>query len=66
MRDVVPKGNLLELRIEDGWGPLCAFLAQPVPESEYPNINDSEKFVAFHIKMRNISVMLAARNYLRA
>lgn len=66
VRDVVPAGNLLEFRAEDGWGPLCAFLEQPVPESEYPNVNDSENFLAFHVKMRNGSAMLAARNILRA
>ena len=66
VRAVVPKANLLEFSAADGWGPLCEFLEQPVPESEYPNINDSDKFVTFHAKIRNISMMLAAKNILTA
>lgn len=62
VRNVVPKAILLEITATDGWGPLCEFLEQPVPESEYPKINDSEGFVGYHKKMWYMSAMFTARN----
>ncbi|KAL8918579.1 MAG: hypothetical protein Q9208_007262 [Pyrenodesmia sp. 3 TL-2023] len=40
IRSLVPKERLLELRLgEDGWDPLCKFLAVDKPETEYPRGN---------------------------
>lgn len=47
VRSLVPKENLLEYRITDGWGPLCEFLGEPVPKAvSFPNINDNSDFVS--------------------
>ena len=42
VRRVVPEGMLLEYKLGEGWGPLCEFLAKPVPEVPFPRVNDSE------------------------
>lgn len=35
VRELVPKENLLEWKVQDGWGPLCAFLGAQEPEEEF-------------------------------
>ena len=39
VRELVAEGQLLEFRVEEGWGPLCAFLEVPVPQIEFPREN---------------------------
>jgi hypothetical protein len=34
--------RLLIFEVADGWQPLCQFLELPVPEGEFPHINDTE------------------------
>jgi len=45
------EGRLLEYKVQDGWGPLCAFLGKEVPRGEFPRINDSGEFVWAHAVM---------------
>ncbi len=40
VRENVPADRLLEFSVDQGWRPLCEFLGVPVPESEFPNVND--------------------------
>lgn len=43
MREVqaaVPPDRLLVYSVDQGWKPLCDFLGLPVPEGEFPNVND--------------------------
>ncbi|HUX04724.1 MAG TPA: sulfotransferase [Acidimicrobiales bacterium] len=42
--DTVPADRLLVWSVAEGWGPLCAFLDVPVPEAEFPRVNDSAGF----------------------
>ncbi len=42
----VPAERLLVYRVAEGWGPLCDFLGVPVPDEEFPNVNDRELFRA--------------------
>lgn len=42
----VPAERLLVFRVSEGWGPLCEFLDVPVPDAEFPNVNDREFFKA--------------------
>lgn len=46
--DSVRKGvapeRFLELRLGDGWEPLCAFLGVPVPDKPYPKVNNMNEF----------------------
>ncbi len=36
----VPSDKLLIYSVDQGWGPLCNFLDIPIPEGEFPNVND--------------------------
>jgi len=42
--DAVPADRLLVWSVAEGWEPLCEFLDMPVPESEFPRVNDSAQF----------------------
>lgn len=46
VRRTVPPERLLIYRSGDGWGPLCAFLDVPVPDTPYPKVNTREDFAA--------------------
>ncbi|MGH8427443.1 MAG: sulfotransferase family protein [Gammaproteobacteria bacterium] len=43
VKAVVPPDRLLIYSVDQGWKPLCDFLGVPVPESEFPNVNDREQ-----------------------
>jgi len=36
VRALVPKENLLEFRVQDGWEPLCSFLGCDIPGTAFP------------------------------
>jgi hypothetical protein len=44
VRRTIPADRLLEFEARDGWGPLCAFLGVPAPETAYPSVNSTEEF----------------------
>lgn len=39
VRGLVPKDQLLEWKVEDGWEPLCKFLGKPIPDEPFPHTN---------------------------
>lgn len=50
---VVPKTRLLEFQPVDGYGPLCRFLDQPVPNEPYPHLNDTK----FMVKLASMGML---------
>lgn len=42
VRRAVPKDQLLEMRLGDGWEPLCRFLDKPIPNEPFPRVNEAE------------------------
>ncbi|TPX58091.1 hypothetical protein PhCBS80983_g03401 [Powellomyces hirtus] len=42
----VPADKLLVFEVAQGWAPLCAFLGVPIPQEEFPRVNDKESFGA--------------------
>ena len=40
----VPPDRLLVFNVAEGWGPLCAFLGVPVPDTPYPRENSTQEF----------------------
>ncbi len=45
VRRVVPADRLLVFEVQEGWGPLCAFLGVPVPQGKpFPHLNDTVEF----------------------
>jgi hypothetical protein len=60
VRALVPKKNLLEYRIGQGWQPLCDFLEVPLPANkQFPHVNDSDGFVE-RCRRRNRAQMMNA------
>ena len=55
----IPADQVLYWNIEtDGWGPLCQFLEQPIPENPIPRINETEKIRKFHSRMKMVIYVL--------
>jgi hypothetical protein len=42
VRSLVPKEQLLEMDLNDGWEPLCKFLGVPAPDVPFPQANDAK------------------------
>ena len=40
----MPKDRLLVFNVAEGWGPLCAFLGVPMPDTPYPRENSTQEF----------------------
>jgi hypothetical protein len=40
VKAAVPASKLLVFKVDEGWGPLCAFLGVSRPDAEFPNLND--------------------------
>lgn len=51
VRSVVPKERLLEFHPSQGWGPLCDFLSIPMPEEEFPHLNEPSTLVEIRKRM---------------
>lgn len=46
VKATVPADKLLVFEVKQGWEPLCKFLGVPVPDTEFPRLNDREAFMA--------------------
>ena len=44
VRAAIPASRLLVFDVVEGWGPLCAFLGVPVPETPFPHRNKVDEF----------------------
>lgn len=51
MRSVVPKDQLLEMDLSEGWAPLCQFLGVPVPDEPFPRANDAKAADDYAVKV---------------
>jgi hypothetical protein len=66
LKTMTPPENLFEFRIEEGWGPLCAYLGQPIPDVPFPNSNSRDNFVTRcrtqnYNQMRNVLFRLLSQ-----
>lgn len=43
VKATAPGDRLLVFEAKDGWEPLCRFLEVPVPETDYPHLNDAAR-----------------------
>jgi hypothetical protein len=55
VRSTIAPERLLEFQAADGWGPLCAFLGVPVPDTPFPRTNSREEFWQHAQKARAMS-----------
>ncbi|HJO93729.1 MAG TPA: sulfotransferase [Victivallales bacterium] len=44
VRDIVPRKNLLEYNVTEGWKPLCEFLGYDIPQEVFPYKNTKKDF----------------------
>ncbi|WP_163510830.1 sulfotransferase family protein [Fodinicola acaciae] len=44
VRDAIPADRLLEYQVGEGWQRLCDFLGAPVPDEDFPRVNDGASF----------------------
>lgn len=58
MKRVTPKERLLEYKLGSGWEPLCKFLGKPIPNTEFPHLNEKKLFLKL---MNNVVGMLMKR-----
>ena len=56
VREVVPEDKLLEFQPGDGYAPLCRFLDRPVPDEQYPRLNDTRHIV----KMAYVGILFGS------
>jgi hypothetical protein len=52
----VPPERLLVYEVNEGWGPLCAFLGVPEPDEPFPRLNDTAQMQRGMLAMRALSV----------
>lgn len=62
IRGLVPKDNLLEWTVEDGWEPLCAFLDKPVPDEPFPHANAAVGWAGQEMKIAKRYLFGALKN----
>lgn len=53
----VPKEKLVFFDVREGWGPLCRVLNLPVPQVEFPNVNDATATDRFAKKQVQIGLL---------
>jgi len=53
--ETVPAPQLLVMKIQDGWAPLCKFLSVQVPDRPFPKENDTAAFQARTKKFRLVA-----------
>ncbi|CAO1603122.1 hypothetical protein XANCAGTX0491_006715 [Xanthoria calcicola] len=41
VRRITPKERLLEYKMGSGWEPLCDFLGKPIPDVDFPRVNET-------------------------
>src|SRR4051812_9863448 len=61
VRRIVPEDKILNFRLTDGWGPLCAFLGKEVPTEEFPWVNEEKAFQETVRKVQHEMVAQAIR-----
>jgi hypothetical protein len=46
VKESIAANRLLVFEVADGWGPLCQFLDRPVPDGDFPHLNEGAAFRA--------------------
>lgn len=44
VEETIPPERLLKFDVSEGWTPLCRFLDVPIPDDEFPRVNDQDGF----------------------
>ena len=52
VKAIAPPDKLLVFEAKDGWRPLCDFLDVPIPENDYPHLNDAAQIRRMVVAVR--------------
>jgi len=58
VKRTVPKDKLLVFAVRDGWQPLCDFLGLPIPEGDFPHVNDRKMTKRMYTAARLLPIVL--------
>jgi hypothetical protein len=58
VKRVVAAERLLVFDVKQGWSPLCSFLGVPVPEADFPRVNDAKQFQSYTKRATIVSWVL--------
>lgn len=61
IKEMVPPENLLIYKMGSGWAPLCEFLGKPIPEREFPWVNEAEELKAKTVGMLRSQLFAAGK-----
>lgn len=53
VKSIIPKDRLLVFNVKEGWTPLCTFLKEPIPKTDFPRTHQRKKF---NVKMDRLLV----------
>ena len=60
VKAAVPEDRLLVYQVDEGWQPLCDFLGVPVPDREFPRVNERRTFKRVIIVMKAAAYAILA------
>lgn len=65
VRAMVPKEQVLEYRLGDGWEPLAKFLGKDVPVCPFPHVNERDMLIRLGKAERRKKLIMAAWNLVK-
>ncbi len=60
VKATAPADRLLVFEAKDGWAPLCEFLGVPVPDNDYPHLNDAKNIKRLILVARTLGWLAIA------
>ena len=66
IRSLVPREQLLEYNVKQGWDPLCAFLGKEVPSKPYPRVNSTKEWNDHTSESNQLAQKVAVVNFSKA
>lgn len=57
--------RVLEMRLGDGWGPLCEFLEVEIPREAYPRENTSDGFIPKMKERARLRLLAVGRKWMK-
>ncbi|RKK39800.1 hypothetical protein BFJ66_g11808 [Fusarium oxysporum f. sp. cepae] len=63
VRASVPREQLLDFNLADGWEPLCLFLGKDIPDVSFPHINEKKEYTARSKRLGDKITKSAARKF---
>ena len=58
VKSFVPADKLLVYSVKEGWEPLCTFLDVPIPDTEFPHVNDRNMIKRALLVLRTLSWLI--------